>query len=71
MPEKNRFSRLLKHLLTTAEIKNYTLAQQLSYDVSYISKWDQRTNSSPGKKTGAKSCGASATVSPPDAPETD
>ena len=38
MPEKNRFSRLLKHLLTTAEIKNYTLAQQLSYDVSYISK---------------------------------
>lgn len=39
MPEKNRFSRLLKHLLTTAEIKNYTLAQQLSYDVSYISKW--------------------------------
>lgn len=39
MAEKNRFSRLLKHLLTVAEMKNYALAQQLRYDVSYISKW--------------------------------
>lgn len=39
MAEKNRFSRLLKHLLAVAEMKNYTLAQQLRYDVSYISKW--------------------------------
>ena len=27
--KKNRFSRLLKHLLAVAEMKNYTLAQQL------------------------------------------
>lgn len=39
MEEKNRFSRLLEHLMLTAEIKNYTLAQDLQYDVSYISKW--------------------------------
>lgn len=36
---KNRFSKLLKSLLSIAEIKNYTLAQELQYDVSYISKW--------------------------------
>lgn len=39
MAEKNRFSRLLKYLMSVAEIKNYTLAQELQYDVSYISKW--------------------------------
>ena len=39
MSEKNRFSRLLKHLMTVAGIKNYSLAQELKYDVSYISKW--------------------------------
>ncbi|MDD6212647.1 MAG: hypothetical protein PUB22_05830 [Clostridiales bacterium] len=39
MQDKNRFSILLEHLLTTAEIKNATLAQYLQYDVSYISKW--------------------------------
>ena len=39
MSEKNRFSRLLKHLMTVAGIKNYALAQELKYDVSYISKW--------------------------------
>lgn len=39
MAEKNRFSKLLKHLLSVAEVKNYTLAQELQYDVSYISKW--------------------------------
>lgn len=37
--EKNRFSRLLKHLMSVAEVKNYTLARELQYDVSYISKW--------------------------------
>lgn len=39
MTEKNRFSKLLKNLLTIAEVKNYALAQELQYDVSYISKW--------------------------------
>lgn len=36
---KNRFSRLLKYLITVAGVKNYVLAQDLQYDVSYISKW--------------------------------
>ena len=36
---KNRFSILLEHLLEVAEVKNYTLAKRLQYDVSYISKW--------------------------------
>ena len=39
MDDKNRFSILLEHLLEVAEIKNYTLAKRLQYDVSYISKW--------------------------------
>lgn len=39
MAEKNRFSKLLKHLMSVADVKNYTLAQELQYDVSYISKW--------------------------------
>ena len=39
MEQKNRFSTLLEHLMSTAELKNYTLAQELQYDVSYISKW--------------------------------
>lgn len=39
MIEKNRFSRLLEYLISTADIKNITLAQELQYDVSYISKW--------------------------------
>lgn len=39
MEEKNRFSRLLEQLLGEAEIKSNTLAQELQYDVSYISKW--------------------------------
>lgn len=39
MTEKNRFSRLLEHLMSVAEVKNVTLAQMLQYDVSYISKW--------------------------------
>ncbi len=39
MTEKNRFSSLLERLMTVAELKNYTLAQELQYDVSYISKW--------------------------------
>ena len=37
--KKNRFSMLLEQLLTKAEIKNYSLAKELQYDVSYISKW--------------------------------
>lgn len=39
MEEKNRFSGLLEQLMAAAELKNYTLAQELKYDVSYISKW--------------------------------
>ena len=39
MEKKNRFSILLEQLVSTAELKNYTLAQELQYDVSYISKW--------------------------------
>lgn len=39
MKQKNRFSNLLEHLIEVAEVKNYTLANRLQYDVSYISKW--------------------------------
>lgn len=39
MKEKNRFSSLLKHLMSVAKLKNYTLAKELQYDESYISKW--------------------------------
>ncbi len=39
MAEKNRFSKLLEKLLSEAEIKNHTLAQEVQYDVSYVSKW--------------------------------
>lgn len=39
MNQKNRFSNLLEHLMDVAELKNYTLANELQYDVSYISKW--------------------------------
>lgn len=39
MEQKNRFSSLLEYLMNTAELKNYILAQELQYDVSYISKW--------------------------------
>lgn len=39
MKEKNRFSGLLKHLMSVAKVKNYTLARELQYDESYISKW--------------------------------
>ena len=39
MKERNRFSCLLKHLMTVAKLKNYTLAKELQYDESYISKW--------------------------------
>ena len=39
MKERNRFSGLLKHLMTVAKLKNATLAKQLQYDESYISKW--------------------------------
>lgn len=39
MEKKNRFSDLLEQLMARAELKNYTLAQECQYDVSYISKW--------------------------------
>ena len=39
MKEKNRFSVLLEHLLSVANLKNYALAKHLQYDESYISKW--------------------------------
>jgi len=39
MKNKNRFSKLLAYLMEVAELKNYTLANELQYDVSYISKW--------------------------------
>ena len=39
MTERNRFSRLLSYLLSLAELKNSSLAEELQYDVSYISKW--------------------------------
>lgn len=39
MKERNRFSSLLKHLMTVVKLKNYTLAKELQYDESYISKW--------------------------------
>jgi hypothetical protein len=39
MYKKNRFSILLEQLMTSADVKNYTLAKELQYDVSYISKW--------------------------------
>ena len=37
MDDKNRFSILLEHLLEVAEVKNYTLAKRLQYDVSWAS----------------------------------
>lgn len=39
MKGKNRFSKLLSYLMEVVELKNYTLANELQYDVSYISKW--------------------------------
>ena len=39
MKEKNRFSILLEHLTSMANIKNNVLAKAVQYDESYISKW--------------------------------
>lgn len=39
MKEKNRFSVLLEHLTSMANLKNYVLAKAVQYDESYISKW--------------------------------
>ena len=39
MDHKNRFGTRLGQLLVAADIKNFTVAQSLKYDVSYISKW--------------------------------
>ncbi len=53
MKEKNRFSGLLKHLMGVAKLKNYTLARELQYDESYISKW-ANGNLLPTEKTSDK-----------------
>lgn len=53
MKEKNRFSGLLKHLMAVAKLKNYTLAKELQYDESYISKW-VNGNLLPTEKTSEK-----------------
>lgn len=50
MKNKNRFSKLLAYLMEVAELKNYTLANELQYDVSYISKW-LNGQMLPGSKT--------------------
>lgn len=39
MNSNNRFGTKLGQLLVSADIKNFTVAQNLKYDVSYISKW--------------------------------
>lgn len=39
MKDKNRFSILLEHLMSVADIKNSVLARAVQYDDSYISKW--------------------------------
>lgn len=39
MKDKNRFSNLLRRLMTVAKLKNYVLAREVQYDESYISKW--------------------------------
>lgn len=41
MKTKNRFSILLEHLMSVADLKNSVLAKAVQYDDSYISKWDQ------------------------------
>ena len=38
MKERNRFSSLLKQLMTIADVKNYALARDLQFDESYVSK---------------------------------
>ena len=53
MKEKNRFSGLLKHLMSVAKVKNYTMAKELQYDESYISKW-VNGNLLPTEKTSDK-----------------
>jgi hypothetical protein len=53
MEEKNRFSQLLKHLITVAELKHETVAQEVQYDPSYISKWVSG-RMLPAEKTGKK-----------------
>lgn len=37
--QKNRFSNLMEYLMDITDVKNYVLARELQYDVSYISKW--------------------------------
>lgn len=39
MNDNNRFGIKLGQLLVAADIKNFTVAKSLKYDVSYISKW--------------------------------
>lgn len=49
MKEKNRFSSLLKHLMTIADVKNNTLARELQFDESYVSKMISGTLMPPRK----------------------
>ena len=39
MKDKNRFSVLLEHFMSVADIKNSVLARAVQYDDSYINKW--------------------------------
>lgn len=39
MKDTNRFSNLLRHLMRMSNVKNISLARELQYDESYISKW--------------------------------
>ena len=48
--QKNRFSILLESLLHLANLKNITLAKELQYDESYISKWLSGKNLPPEQK---------------------
>ena len=49
MKEKNRFSSLLKQLMTIADVKNYALARDLQFDESYVSKMISGTLMPPKK----------------------
>lgn len=49
MKERNRFSSLLKQLMTIADVKNYALARDLQFDESYVSKMISGTLMPPKK----------------------
>ena len=58
MKQKNRFSIILEMLMQTVSLKHNTLANALTYDVSYISKWlgGQLPSAKNEKKHHAKHC---------------